>query len=189
MEAATLPKRADARRNRERVVAAAAAVFAERGIEATVPEVAERAGVGKATVYRSFPSKEHLVAAVALQRLEEFERGARERLGEPDGWAALDDLFGEAAERYCRDRTVIGALFAGARSDLLAPARTEVWRSVGELMERAKRQGTMRADATPADLRVLWAGAARVLAADGVDDPAEWRRYAALALGALRDGG
>jgi AcrR family transcriptional regulator len=189
MEALTLPKRADALRNRERVVEAAAAVFAERGMEATVPEVAQRAGVGKATVYRSFPSKEHLVAAVALQRLEEFERSARERLDDPDAWGALHTLFSEAAERYCRDRTMIAALFAGVRSDLLAPARADVWRTVGQLMDRAKQQGRMRADATPAELRVLWAGAARVLAGDGVDDPAEWRRYAALALGALRDCG
>jgi AcrR family transcriptional regulator len=186
MEAGTLPKRADAIRNRKRVVAAAAAVFAERGVEATVPEVAERAGVGKATVYRSFPSKEHLVAAVALQRLDEFERSARDRLDDPDAWQSLLEVFGEAAERYCRDRTLIGALFAGVRSDLLAPARGRVWHAVGELMERAKAQGSMRPDATPADLRVLWAGAARMLAADAVDDPAEWRRYAALALGALR---
>ena len=68
-----MPKRADALRNRERVVAAAAEVFAERGIEASVPEVAVRAGVGKATVYRSFPTKEHLVAAVVTGRLAEFE--------------------------------------------------------------------------------------------------------------------
>jgi hypothetical protein len=54
------------------------------------------------------------------------------------------------------------------------------------LMDRAKERGTMRRDARPADLRVLWAGAARMLAADAVDDPAEWRRYAALVVDALR---
>ena len=53
-------------------------------------------------------------------------------------------------------------------------------------MEGAKRQGRMRADARPADIRVLWGGAARLLTADAVDDPAEWRRYAELAVGALR---
>ena len=67
-------------------------MFAERGIEATVPEVAARAGVGKATVYRSFPSKEHLIAAVSLERLEEFERSARERLDEPDAAGAAGAL-------------------------------------------------------------------------------------------------
>ena len=57
-----------------------------------------------------------------------------------------------------------------------------MWEAVEALMDRAKAEGRMRADATPADLRVLWVGVARVLAADGIDDPAVWRRYAALAL-------
>src|SRR5690348_17101316 len=62
-------RRADARRNHERVIAAAIEVFAERGLEATVPEVAARAGVGKATVYRSYPTKADLVAAVARHQI------------------------------------------------------------------------------------------------------------------------
>ena len=189
MEAAALPKRADAVRNRERVVAAAAAVFAERGVEASVPEVAARAGVGKATVYRSFPTKEHLIAAVAAERLAELERGARARLDAPDAWAAFAELLDEAAQKQCRDRTLLGALAAGVPSDLLAGARARMWLAVGALMDRAREQGSMRADVTPADVRVLWAGTARILAADGVDDPAEWRRYAALVLAALRAGG
>ena len=184
-----VPTRADAIRNRERVVAAATAVFAERGVEASVPEVAARAGVGKATVYRSFPTKEHLIAAVAIERLADLERGARARLEAPDAWAAFAELLDEAAEKQCRDRTLLEALAAGVASDLLADARASMWLAVGRLMERAKAQGRMRADVTPAELRVLWAGAARVLAADGVDDPAEWRRYAALVLSALRAGG
>jgi AcrR family transcriptional regulator len=186
MEAATPPKRADAVRNRERVVAAAAAVFAEHGIEASVPEVAARAGVGKATVYRSFPTKEHLVAAVVIDRLADFERSARARLDHPDAWAALGELLDEGAMQQCVDRALGGALAAGVAHDLLAEARANAWRAVDELMDRAKAQGRMRHDATPADLRVLWSGAARVLSADGVEDVATWRRYAALALDALR---
>ena len=124
------PKRADAVRNRARVVAAAAEVFAERGIEASVPDVAERAGVGKATVYRSFPTKEHLVAAVVADHLAEFERRARAKLDEPDAWAALEDLMGDAAVRQCSDRTLSGALKAGVAPELLAAARTRMWAAV-----------------------------------------------------------
>ncbi len=186
MTAPSTPKRADAVRNRARVVAAAAEVFAERGIEASVPDVAERAGVGKATVYRSFPTKEHLVAAVVADHLAGFERRARAKLGEPDAWAALEDLMGDAAVRQCGDRTLSGALKAGVAPELLAEARTRMWAAIEALMDRAKEQGAMRPDATPADLRVLWLGIARVLEADEVAAPAEWRRYAALALGALR---
>ena len=186
MDAGTLPKRADAVRNRERVVAAAAAVFAERGVEASVPDVAERAGVGKATVYRSFPTKEHLIAAVVIERLADFERRARERLGDPDAWGALVALLVEGAERHCADRAITAGISAGIELPELAAARASMWQAVDLLMDRAKEQGRMRADARPADLRVLWAGAARMLAADGVDDPAEWRRYAALVVDALR---
>jgi AcrR family transcriptional regulator len=186
MDAAAVPKRADAVRNRERVVAAAVAVFAERGLEASVPEVAARAGVGKATVYRSFPSKEHLIAAVVIDRIEDFERRARELLDEPDAWTALDELMSEKAVEHCADRTLASAVQAAASSDLLAEARRRMWDAVAALMDRAKEQGTMRATATSEDLRVLWGGAARMLTADDVDDPDEWRRYARLALDALR---
>ena len=186
MDVAAVPKRADAVRNRERVVAAARAVFAERGLEASVPEVAARAGVGKATVYRSFPSKEHLIAAVVVDRLEDFERRARELLDEPDAWTALNELFSEKAVEHCADRTLASAVQASASSELLTEARRRMWGTVQELMDRAKAQGTMRASATTDDLRVLWGGAARMLTADDVDDPDEWRRYARLALDALR---
>jgi AcrR family transcriptional regulator len=186
VEAPAVPRRADALRNRERVIAAAADVFAERGLEASVPEVAARAGVGKATVYRSFPSKEHLIAAVVIDRLEDFERRARELLDEPDAWTALTALLGDKAVEHCADRTLASALQAGASSDLLMEARRRMWDAVGALMDRAKAQGTMRASATTEDLRVLWGGAARMLTADDVDDPDEWRRYARLALDALR---
>jgi AcrR family transcriptional regulator len=185
MEAAASPKRADALRNRERVIAAARAVFAERGLEASVPEVAARAGVGKATVYRSFPSKEHLIAAVVIDRLEDFERRARELLDEPDAWTALNRLLGDKAVEHCADRTLASAVQA-APSDLLMEARRRMWDAVDALMDRAKAQGSMRLNATTEDLRILWGGAARMLTADDVDDPDVWRRYARLVLDALR---
>jgi AcrR family transcriptional regulator len=186
MEAATLPKRADAVRNRARVVAAAAAVFAERGVEASVPDVAERAGVGKATVYRSFPTKEHLIAAVVTESLADFERQTRARLDEPDAWAALEAALTEGAIKHCGDRAITAGLGAGIALPELTAARASMWDAVERLMARAKAQGRMRPDARPEDLRVLWGGAARMLVADGVDDPREWRRYAALVLAALR---
>jgi AcrR family transcriptional regulator len=177
--------RADALRNRERVVAAAAAVFAERGVEGSVPEVAERAGVGKATVYRSFPTKEHLVAAVACERLWEFTRSTRAALDEPDAWAAFTGLLCDKAADQCADRTLTSVLTAGLDLPELAEARAALWAAVGELMERARADGRLRADARPDDLHVLWGGATRTLVADGVADPAAWRRYATLVLRAL----
>jgi len=178
-------KRADAVRNRSRVLAAAAAVFAERGVEAGVPEVARRAGVGKATVYRSFPTKEHLIAAVAVARLEDFERRVRAQLDAPDAWQALHDLLADSAVRQCGDRAITAALESGVAQEQLAVARASMWDAVGALLERAKAEGRIAPEAQAADLRVLWAGVARVLATDGNVDPAAWRRYAGLVLRAL----
>jgi AcrR family transcriptional regulator len=186
MSSAAPPRRADAVRNRERVVAAAAAVFAEHGIEAGVPEIAALAGVGKGTVYRSFPTKEHLIAAVLVERIRLFEQLTRERLDDRDAWGALRELLMDAAERHCADRAITAGISAAIQLPELVAARGSMWEAVDELMARAKAQGRMREDARAADLRVLGAGAARLLAADGVDDAAEWRRYAALVLDALR---
>jgi AcrR family transcriptional regulator len=178
-------KRSDAVRNRRRVLAAAEAVFAERGVEAGVPEVAERAGVGKATVYRSFPTKEHLIAAVAVARLEDFEERVRAQLDAPDAWQALHDLLADSAVRQCGDRAITAALSSGVAQEQLAVARASMWEAVGALLERAKTEGRIAPEVTAADLRVLWAGVARVLAQDGNADPAAWRRYAGLVLRAL----
>jgi AcrR family transcriptional regulator len=183
--AGALPKRADAVRNRERVVAAAAAVFAEHGVDASVPDVAARAGVGKATVYRSFPTKERLIAAVVIDRLADLEARARALLEHPDPWAAFEELLVEGAARHCVDKAISAGISAGIELPELTAARASLWEAVERLMERAKAQGRMRADVAPADLRVLWGGAARTLVAEGVRDPAEWRRYAALVVRAL----
>jgi AcrR family transcriptional regulator len=183
---AVRPRRADAVRNRERVVAAAAAVFGERGTEAGVPEVAARAGVGKATVYRSFPTKEHLIAAVVIDRLGEFEQRARDQRDAPDAWAALVDLFADGARRHCADRTLNVALAAGVAPDLLEDAPARMWAAVAVIVERAQAQGSMRRGVGVAELRVLWGGAARMLTADGIRDPDVWSRYAVLVVGALR---
>src|ERR1700716_3285779 len=99
----TLPRRADALRNRELVIAAAAAVFAEKGLDAGVPEIAARAGVGKATVYRSFPTKQHLIAAVVCERLRGLERVADDAGRGDDAWGAFVHVLGVAAEAQARD--------------------------------------------------------------------------------------
>src|SRR3954454_13809745 len=104
----SLRRRAATCRNRERVIAAAAEVFAEKGLDAGVPEIAARAGVGRATVYRSFPTKEHLVAAVAIERLAWVTEVALSGLDEPDAGAALHRVLVEIAERQAADGAVAG---------------------------------------------------------------------------------
>jgi AcrR family transcriptional regulator len=183
------PRRADAVRNRARVVAAATAVFAERGLEASVPEIAERAGVGKATVYRSFPSKEHLVAAVVVERLRSFETRIRAALGADDAWLALVELIGDHAAVVAGDKALAGGMTKEIRLPELEAARESMWEALDLLIAQARRQGGMRPDAGAEELRVLWAGACRVLDDEHERDPAVWRRYAALVASALRADG
>lgn len=186
---ATRPLRADAVRNRAKVIAAAADVFAERGIDASLDEVAERAGVGKATIYRSFSTKEHLMSALACERLEEFQRLAQTALREDDAWSAFCELLAAMAETQASDRILGGALASPCQLPELTAARQATLAALQKVMRKAQRQGTMRADATVQDVRVLFAGAAHILTEAGELDAAVWRRYGLLIAAGLRSAG
>ncbi|MEA2292852.1 MAG: hypothetical protein QOE86_491 [Solirubrobacteraceae bacterium] len=178
--------RVDALRNRERVVEAAAAVFAEHGLDAGVDAVAVRAGVGKATVYRSFPTKEHLFAAVAVQRLRWFEEQAEAAAVRPDAHAAFGDLLEALAEVQARDR-VIGGSLTGELAEVpeLVEAHAAAQVALERVMAGARAAGDLRTDATPGDVRTLFGGLCRELGERGERDPAVWRRYARLIVAAL----
>ena len=186
MAAPATRTRADAVRNRARVVAAAAEVFAAKGEDAVVPDIAARAGVGKATVYRCFPTKEHLIAAVATERARWFEREALAAAAEADPWAAFRAFLARVAEAYWRDRGMAFSMSQGLETPERLEARAAVMDALRELMDRAIEQGTMRADAEPADLKVLLGGVASSLTAAQERDPAVWRRYAELVADAFR---
>lgn len=180
------PRRADARRNRERVIAAATEIFAERGMGAGVPEIAQRAGVGKATVYRSFPSKEHLVVAVACERLNWITELTTAALLREDAGAAFADVIVAIAAQQASDCAVAGALAADIDHPELHAARATTQAALESLVDRARRAGAIRADATAEELRVLLTGISQVLRADGVRDIRTWQRYGRLVADALR---
>jgi AcrR family transcriptional regulator len=186
MTAVAARTRADAVRNRERVVAAAAAVFREKGEAAVVPEIAARAGVGKGTVYRCFPTKDHLVAAVATERVRWFEREARAAAESDDPWGAFIGFMERIADAHCEDRGMVASLSQGIDLAELVEARAAAHDALRALMERAIAQGAMRPDADVADLKVLLSGIARTLAAEQERDPAVWRRCSRLVVDALR---
>jgi AcrR family transcriptional regulator len=182
----SLPRRADARRNRERVIAAAAAVFAEKGLDAGVPEIAARAGVGKATVYRSFPSKEHLVAAVARERRAWITEQVTRALAADDAGAAFRAVLVKIAEQQAGDWAVAGSLAADIHQPELDSARATAQAAFEAIIDRGRAAGALRADATAEDLRVLFTGVAQVLRDGGERDPRVWRRYGELVADALQ---
>ncbi|GAA3226636.1 TetR/AcrR family transcriptional regulator [Actinocorallia longicatena] len=175
-------RRAEARLNHERVIAAAIAVFAEKGLSATVPEIAARAGVGKATVYRRYPTKADLIDAVARHRyawLTERITAAAENQ-EPDAFSALRDLLIDISEQIPADRILADLLPASGLYE------DTVFSRFSTLLEAAKAQNAVRADITVDDIRVLLGGYSQVLLTREVRDPSPWRRYAILTLNALR---
>lgn len=180
--------RADAARNRDRILAAARRVFSERGLDASVAEVAREAGVGKATVFRCYPTKEHLIAAIASDRILWVEQLVTEALDQPDAWDAFRDVLGTLAHRHATDRTHLEALarHTAAAAPLLADARAAANAALRKLMDKAKAQGAMRADATPEDVRLLFQGVTRAMTEEQRHDAAAWSRWADLFANSLR---
>jgi AcrR family transcriptional regulator len=151
-EEGSRPIRADALRNRARVLAAAEAVFAAEGISVPVDLIAERAGVGVGTLYRHFPTKEKLFEAVLIARLVDIAADARARMDAEDPGAAFFAFLRHLVEESASKRDLIQALLgAGVEIEQAAgPAKRDLEAAVSELLEVAQRAGAVRDDVTPA---------------------------------------
>jgi AcrR family transcriptional regulator len=151
--------RADAERNRQRLIAAAIEMFGERGLEVGVAEIAERAGVGRATLFRNFPSKEALVAAVVVERLRESVVRGRAALEDPDPAEALFGLIDSTLERQQTDRSVFEALAdTWMANPEIHAAHREMVDVLALLLERAQAAGAVRRDVSAVDVLLLVKG-------------------------------
>lgn len=162
--------RADARRNRESILAAAGQAFAEEGLGVPVDEIARRAGVGAGTLYRHFPTKEALFEAVVVEHMQQLAADARDALEGDEPGPALFEFMGRLAAAAGTKRNLIDAL-VGAGVDIKAAAagpKAELEAAFARLLERAQQAGQVRPDVTIADLFGLVMGACAV-AGDGVD--------------------
>ena len=161
------PLRADAQRNRLRLLDAAEAVFASQGISAPVDAIAEKAGVGVGTLYRHFPTKETLFAAILLQRIEDLVADARGRLGSDDPGAAFFGFLQHLVEEFTLKRDLILAV-SGADVEfevVAAAAKQDLEAAVADLLAAAQRSGAVRADVTSEVVLSLVGGTC--VAADG----------------------
>ncbi|MQY08158.1 TetR/AcrR family transcriptional regulator [Actinomadura macrotermitis] len=153
------PLRADARRNRERILAAARAAFEAEGDAVPLDEIARRAGVGAGTVHRHFPTKESLLEAV-VGNMTELIEDARTRLDRPDPGPEFFGYFALLVERGADNRALTGAL-AKAGADLQAiadgPGR-ELLAALGALLARAQQSGAVRPDVTAQHVKALLIG-------------------------------
>ena len=154
------PRRADAQRNRERLLAAAREVFADRGVGAPLDEVARRAGVGNATMYRHFADRRELALAVYADEVDALcERGA-DLLGAADPGAALFDWLGAFVDHVSSKRDLAELGTADQPSSRYAQWHEAMHRTAANLVDRARQAGAVRPDLDAADLLVLVAGIA-----------------------------
>ena len=181
------PLRADARRNREKVLAAAAAAFAEAGLDAQIDDIARRASVGVGTVYRHFPTKEALVAALAETHFEQLADIVEAAAREADPWQAFEGALWCCAETTAGD-VALCEIIGGHPSAVEAAAvgQRRLHAAVATLIDGARAQGTMREDACVGDVQTIMCGFGHVAGAQRAGGPQDWRRYLTIALDGLR---
>jgi AcrR family transcriptional regulator len=183
------PLRADAARNRARVLDAARTAFAEAGLDVGVEEIARRAGVGKGTLYRRFPTKEALVRAIFEDILDEIERIVDASEAEPDPWTAFTTYLSSTARLQASNQgfydVVAARLGASALTD---EQRQRVMIATTRMLRRAQDANVVRADLVPEDVQLMlrMVGATTRPAMDGSPMDEHWPRYLGLLLDALR---
>src|SRR5215510_3128900 len=156
------PMRADARRNYDKLVVAARALFAEEGTSAPLEDIAQRAGVGIGTLYRHFPTRQALLEAVYVDEVEAMARAADELSGLPP-WDALSDWLHQYVGFAATKRALNEALVETApHSNVLLACRTALTRAGTGLIERAQSAGVIRADTSFSDVVRMVAGIAMV---------------------------
>jgi len=181
------PLRADAERNRRRILEAAEEVFAERGLGAGLDQIAEHAGLGVGTVYRRFPDKDALIDELFEEKLAEF-------VGVAEECAAMDDAFTGLTTFIARGSLLQGKNFGlrqlfgsseGSR-ELLERPRARLQPLIGEMVTRAKRDGTLRPDFEVLDVPVAENMLAHVIGLAGDIAPDAWQRYYTLIVDGMR---
>src|SRR5919198_3513697 len=184
MQASTTsrPRRADAERNRARILAAASDLFAERGLDASMPELAERAGVGVGTLYREFPDKDHLLGAVIAERLRWLASQIETAAESDDPWAAFTDVVWKGAALHVKDRAFHQCMRAAIDLPEVREARGRTLDAFQRLIDRAQSAGVMRSDVVAEDVPRLLAG---VGLSRAKGPGAAWERHLAVVIDGL----
>ncbi|MCQ4120747.1 TetR/AcrR family transcriptional regulator [Rhodococcus tibetensis] len=192
--------RSDARANLERILLSAREVFTSRGLEATLAEVAEHAGVGVGTVYRRFASKDQLIEHLFVSRLQDVVEVSTAAESMPDPWEGLVYFFTEstrmlAQDRGLRDLVVAGRALPHSLGDpatqgklagAVGTAQGEIHRRTAALVERAKEAGALRDDFESTDLPLLTQAVQAAADFASAESPELWKRVLGFALDGLR---
>ena len=179
--------RKDAARNRERVLEAARELFAVRGLEATLNDVAHHANVGVGTVYRRFATKEELLEAIFEDGIEQIACLAESALQQDDSWAGFVWFVEQLCELTATDRGLREMVYSKAYGSYRVDcARLRLDPPISKLVERARADGHLRSDVEPTDMPIVSLLAGTVGEWAGHVEPELWRRYVALLLDGMR---
>ncbi|AMM20620.1 hypothetical protein AX769_11310 [Frondihabitans sp. PAMC 28766] len=183
------PKRRDAAANADRLVQAAREVFAQRGLSATLEDIAQHAGVGVGTVYRNFASKREIVARLYDDTLRDVMAEVRPALQIDDPWLALVTFFEIAATHQAQDRglceTLLGQNDLGGPAGIHPEAATALLAELTPLFDRARGAGVLRDGVTATDVGPIFM-MLEPLYRLGAGRSELWRRYLAVVLDGLR---
>jgi AcrR family transcriptional regulator len=181
------PLRADAERNRQRLLAAAKDLFATRGLHVTLDDIARHAGVGTGTAYRRFPNKDALIEALMVDRIHEIGAIARECLEDPDPWRALSGFFERALALQAADRGLKDVLWSsGHGREQVVHARSAIAPPVNKLVARAVEAGVVRADMATSDVPVINYMLNFLIDFSRDVEPELYKRYLAIVLDGLK---
>lgn len=180
--------RADAARNRALLLAAAEEEFAERGVDASIADIARRAGVVKGTVFRHFPTKDDLVTEVVGRHYARLTTAAQRLLDAPDAGAALLEFLTVSADEL-QHQGLTFLQTATAKDPTVTGLRNELHGNIELLVDRARESGAVRADITGTDVLLLMCAPVHI--ADFLSRPVPdlWRRYVAMIFDGLRPAG
>ncbi|MET7764659.1 TetR family transcriptional regulator [Streptomyces sp. NPDC005336] len=184
------PLRRDAQRNREMLIAAAREIYADQGVDAPLDDIARRAGVGSATLYRRFAGRAELIEAVFGDSLKDILRAAEDARSSTDAWAGLTAYLERIFRLLAGDRGTNDLMTTGIQGvPSLDALREENAKTIDALLRRAQKQGAVRDDLTAEDLLFLLAALGRAVPGSATAAPRAWRRYLALLLDGLRPDG
>jgi AcrR family transcriptional regulator len=178
--------RADARRNRDAVIAAAKKLFADEGLDAQMPDIAKAAKVGVGTVYRHFPTKDDLIRALAVERFERFAEKTQEAIAAEDPWEGLCEFIRFAVEIQADDRGLCEVM--GSRPEVMNEAAMAVGldKLTDEMVKRAQRSGALRNDIEWQDIPMIACSMGSATQAEEGPGLGRWPRLVEILIDGLR---
>jgi AcrR family transcriptional regulator len=178
--------RADAARNRARILDAAQSAFAEHGLDTSLEQIARDAGIAIGTLYRHFPRREDLVRATFEAKLDLFRRLTSEAMAAEDPWEGLRSFLEQACAMQADDVGMCHVMSDVPATEDLSAALARVDEVVAQLLAHMRKAGVLRPDFTLEDFRHLLIANGGVVQATRHTDPQAWRRHLTLMLDAIR---